>query len=162
MQANASEMIPNSGIESNDDIADLTTIHPTNKQDVGLRLAWLALNKTYGKSVYYNKLTPIFKDYTISGNQVTIAFKNAGDGLKTNDGLAPTMFEIAGSNKVFYSANATISGIDKVILSNPNVPNPVAARLGWSYIKTANLVSMENLPVSVFKTYSWLDATEEP
>jgi len=162
IQTNASEMIPNSGIESNDDIADLNNIHPTNKQDVGLRLAWLALNKNYGKSEYYNKLSPTFKEYSISGNQVTITFKNTGDGLKTNDGLAPTMFEIAGSDKVFYPANATISGIDKVILTNPNVPNPIAARLGWSYIKITNLVSIENLPVSVFKTYSWLDTTEEP
>ena len=161
IQTNASELIPNSGVESNDDIADLNNIHPTNKQDVGLRLAWLALNKTYGKTEYYNKLTPLFKEYSVESNQVTVTFKNVGDGLKTTDGLAPTMFEIAGSNKIFYPANATISGTDKVILSNPNVTNPIAARLGWSYIKITNLVSTENLPVSVFKTYNWLDATEE-
>jgi len=162
IQMNASDLILNSGVESNDDIGDLTTIHPANKQDVGLRLAWLALNKTYGKTEYYNKLTPFFKEYSIYANQLRITFKNVGDGLKTIDGLPPTMFEIAGSNKVFYPANATISGIDKVILSNPNVTNPIAARLGWSYIKTTNLVSTENLPVSVFKTYNWLDTTEEP
>lgn len=162
IQTNASEQIANSGVESNDDIGDLSTIHPINKQDVGLRLAWLSLFKTYGKSEYYKKLTPIFKEYSIDGNQLTVTFKNVGDGLKTNDGLQPTMFEIAGSNKVFYPANSTISGTDKVVLSNPNVTNPIAARLGWSYIKVTNLVSAENLPVSVFKTYSWLDATEEP
>lgn len=161
IQAQTSELIANSGIECNDDVANLTNIHPTNKQDVGLRLAWLALNKTYGKTEYENKMTSLFKEFSIDGNQVTITFKNVGTGLKTKDELAPTMFEIAGSDKVFYPATATISGTDKVILSSSSVANPVAARLGWSYIKTTNLVNSENLPVSVFKTYSWLDATDE-
>jgi len=161
MQAKASELISNSGIECNDDVANLTNIHPTNKQDVGLRLAWLALYKNYGKSEYNNKITSLYQSHQIDGNQVTITFKNVGTGLKTKDQLAPTMFEIAGSDKVFYPATATISGTDKVILSSSNVTNPVAARLGWSYTKTTNLVNSENLPVSVFKTYSWLDVTEE-
>ncbi len=161
MQVKASELIPNSGIESNDDVANLTNIHPTNKQDVGLRLAWLALNKNYGKSEYNNKITSLYQSHQIDGNQVTITFKNVGTGLKTKDQLAPAMFEIAGADKVFYPATATISGTDKVILSSSSVANPVAARLGWSYTKTTNLVNSENLPVSVFKTYSWLDAVEE-
>ena len=161
IQAQASELIANSGIESNDDIGNQTNIHPTNKQDVGLRLAWLALNKTYGKTEYNNKITSFYQSHQIEGNQLTVTFKNVGAGLKTKDQLAPTMFEIAGSDKVFYPATATISGTDKVVLSSSSVANPVAARLGWSYIKTTNLVNSENLPVSVFKTYSWLDTTEE-
>ena len=161
IQAQASELIANSGIECNDDVANLTNIHPTNKQDVGLRLAWLALNKTYGKTVYNNKITSLYQSYVIEGNQITITFKNVGTSLKTKDALAPTMFEIAGVDKVFYPAVATISGTDKVILTSSSVTSPVAARLGWSYIKTTNLVNSENLPVSVFKTYSWLDTKEE-
>ena len=70
------------------------------------------------------------------------------------------MFEICGSDKVFYSADAKISG-NTVELSSSQVPVPVAARMGWSYTKITNLRSNENLPVSVFRTYQWQDETEE-
>jgi sialate O-acetylesterase len=72
------------------------------------------------------------------------------------------MFEICGDDKVFYPADAVIDGTDTVVISNNSaVPNPVAARLGWSYIKTSNLLNGANIPVSVFKTYNWADAQEE-
>lgn len=161
MQANAATLIPNSGIESNDDIADLNDIHPKNKQDVGLRLAWLALSKHYGKDAFKDNVTALYKSHTIDNNQVTVTFDYVGNGLKTRDSEAPTMFEIAGVDKVFYPASATISGTDQVILTSANVPVPVAVRLGWSYTKITNLVNSEDLPVSVFKTYNWLDSSEE-
>lgn len=162
MQTISTDLIKNSGIESNDDIGDIKDIHPKNKLDVGLRLAWLALNKTYGKTRYYNKLTPLYKRFEVQNNKIRVVFKNVGDGLKTRDNLTPTMFEIAGSDKIFHFANATILNDSTVEISNENVVVPIAARLGWSYTNITNLVSSENLPVSVFKTYDWMDSTEEP
>jgi sialate O-acetylesterase len=161
MQAKATEVIPNSGIECNDDLANLTDIHPKNKQDVGLRLAWMALYKTYGKTLYENKMTALYSGYVIEGNQFKVSFSNVGTGLTTKDGLAPSMFEICGSDKVFYPADAVIEDNDKVILTNSSVQHPVAARLGWSYVNTTNLTNSEGIPVSVFKTYDWADASEE-
>ena len=161
MQVKASKLIPYCALECNDDIANLNNIHPKNKQDVGLRLAWLALNLTYGKEEYTNKRTPLFENYEISANKVTVNFKHTGKGLKTIDGKPPTMFEIAGEDRIFFSADAVISGKNNVILSNSNISNPIAVRLGWSYVKRTNLVSSENLPVSVFKTYEWTEIKEE-
>lgn len=159
-QAEATRTISKTAIEVNDDITDITNIHPRNKKDVGARLASLALSQTYGKSSFNSLRCPVFNNAVITGNKVTVSFSYAESGLKTTDGKAPTMFEICGSDKVFYTADAKISG-NTVELTSPQVPVPVAARMGWSYTKITNLRSNENLPVSVFRTYQWDDASEE-
>jgi len=161
MQQRASELIANSGVECNDDIGDLNDIHPQNKQDVGLRFAYLALNKKYNVSSYDNFLSPLFSEYNTNGNQVTVMFRNVGTGLKTMDGQSPTQFEICGEDRIFYPAEAVIEGTNKVKLTSASVTSPVAVRLGWSFVNTTNLTSSENLPVAVFKTYDWEETSEE-
>lgn len=159
-QAEAAKVIPNSAVEVNDDIGDITDIHPKNKRDVGLRLAWLALSQHYGKSSYADYRCPVFNSAKIEGKVIVVKFDYADGGLKSADGLSPTMFEICGSDRVFYKADAVIKG-NTVELTSPLVQTPVAARMGWSYTKTTNLRSSNGLPVSVFKTYSWSDDQEE-
>ncbi|MBD1432496.1 hypothetical protein H8B06_06660 [Sphingobacterium sp. DN00404] len=157
-QLQASKRIANSGIICNDDIADLDDIHPKNKKDVGLRFAYLALAAHYKKED--GDRSPIFDGFTVDGNKLIVDFQFASTGLKTKDGLAPSQFEIAGVDKVFYPADAVIAG-NKVLLTSSRVPHPIAARLGWSYTKISNLVGSSGLPVSVFKTYAWADPEEE-
>lgn len=156
----ASLKIENSGVICNDDIGDIKDIHPLNKHDVGLRFAYLALANKYRIESFENKKTPIFDSYLKKGNGIEISFRYANEGLKTRDGKSPSMFEVAGADKIFYPAEASIEGA-KVTLSSPNVNNPIDARLGWSYTKSTNLVSKFGLPVSVFKTYDWADEAEE-
>jgi sialate O-acetylesterase len=130
----------------------LTDIHPKNKKDAGLRLAYLALADKYQRTDFNSKKSPVFKNYTISGNKLTVEFNYADDGLKTRDNAAPTRFEIAGANRVFYTANATRVG-NKVELTSSSVPTPSAARLGWHHTNITNLTSNSGLPVCIFKTY---------
>ncbi|MDD4589485.1 MAG: sialate O-acetylesterase [Parabacteroides sp.] len=161
VQTQTSESIALSGIEVNDDlITDVNNIHPTNKQDVGLRLAYLALSAKFGKSQYNAFRCPIYDSFSVSGNKLTVQFKYAEAGLKTTDGTAPTLFEICGDDHVFYPANAVITG-STIELSNPGVTAPVASRMGWSYTKVTNLRSGNDMPVSAFRTYDWTDTTEE-
>lgn len=160
VQAKTAESIARCAVQVNDDIGDTDNIHPINKQDVGLRLAYLALGQTYSKSEYATKRSPVYDSYTVSGNKLTVTFRHAQAGLKTSDGAAPSMFEICGADHLFYPATAVIAG-DKVELTAQQVPQPVAARLGWSYTKITNLCSNDGLPVSVFRTYDWTDETEE-
>jgi len=159
-QAEATKSISKTAVEVNDDIADITDIHPRNKKDVGSRLASLALSQTYGKPAFNSLRSPIYKEMSITGNKMTIRFNFAESGLKTTDGNDPTMFEICGSDKVFYPAVAKIVG-SEIELTSSSVPVPVAARMGWSYTKVTTLRTKDNLPVSVFKTYQWADETEE-
>lgn len=159
-QAEATKQISGTAIEVNDDIGNIADIHPINKRDVGYRLAYLALGQTYGKTDFASQRSPVYKSMSVSGNKLIVSFDYAQNGLKTSDGAAPSMFEICGADKVFYPATATIAG-QTVELTSASVPVPVAARLGWSYTKTTNLRSANNLPVSVFRTYQWDDPTEE-
>lgn len=159
-QAEAAEELPDCGFEVNDDISDIHQIHPLNKQDVGLRLAYLALGQTYGIDEYKPLRSPMFKNYRVDGSKIVISFKYAESGLMTSDGEAPSCFEICGEDKVFYPADAVINGAE-VTISAAEVKNPIAARLGWSYIKTTNLRGNNGLPVSVFRTYDWIDEDEE-
>lgn len=161
IQSKTSELIENSGITVNDDLVeDVKSLHPKNKKPVGARLAWLALSKTYKRSLYNEYLCPLYDGYSISDSKLTVRFINVQGGLKTSDCQAPSMFEICGSDKIFYPADAVIRG-STVELTNANVAIPVAARLGWSYTKVTNLRSVHGFPVGVFRTYNWTDESEE-
>jgi len=128
------------------DIATLHDIHPPNKQDVGYRLALLALKNDYGKQDLVAN-SPEFDSLEVLGDRLKLKFKNIGGGLKTRDGEAPTRFEIigAGSNG-FQPATASIDG-DAVILSAENVKTPVAFRFAWHMLAEPNLTGASGLPV---------------
>ena len=146
--------LPNTGMAVTTDIGNAKDIHPTNKQDVGKRLAAIALNNVYGKKMVYSG--PIFKSQEIKGNQITLTFDNIGSGLSASDpnGILRG-FEIAGADKVFYPAKAIIKD-NKVIVSNGNVKNPVAVHYGWADDDTEiNLFNKENFPASPFRTDDW-------
>lgn len=161
VQAKTAESVPGCAFETNDDIGEPKNIHPLNKQDVGLRLACLALGNTYEKNEFASKRSPFYAGFRVTGSKLIVDFDYAEQGLKTTDGTAPTLFEICGDDHMFYPADAVLAGAS-VELTSPNVPVPVAARLGWSYTKVTNLRAYNGLPVSVFRTYDWTDTTEEP
>jgi len=140
------------------DIGEAEDIHPRNKQDVGLRLALIALNKDYGKNNIFSG--PTFKSYEINGDKVTITFENTGSGLCTPDKYGYiTGFAVAGQNKVFEWAQAYIYG-NKVVVSSNKVKNPVAVRYLWGNNPDANLYNKEGLPARPFRTDSWRGITE--
>ncbi|RQP15326.1 MAG: hypothetical protein EAS52_15490 [Parapedobacter sp.] len=158
-QQQASKLIANSGVICNDDIGDIHNIHPRNKQDVGKRFAFLALEEKYGKAG--QPRSPIYAGHRINGRVLEVDFSYAGAGLETADCMSPTYFEVAGADRIFHPATAEISG-HTVRLTAAAVPEPAFARLGWSYTHTTNLRGKGGLPVSVFKTYDWVELTEEP
>ena len=141
--------LTNTGMAVTMDIGDLKDIHPTNKKDVGERLALWALAKTYGfKNIIYSG--PLYKSYKIEGNKIIISFDYA-EGLKTSDGAPPTFFEISGADGKFYPANAKINK-DKIVLSADKVKKPVAARFAWIDTAQPNLCNKAGLPASPFRT----------
>jgi len=121
---------PNTGMAVTTDIGNAKDIHQTNKQDVGKRLAAIALNNVYGQKMVYSG--PSYKSMEIKGNQIILSFGNIGSGLSTSDTSENLKgFEIAGADKIFYPAKAIIKD-NKVIVSSENVPNPVAVHYGWA------------------------------
>jgi sialate O-acetylesterase len=143
--------VPNTGMAVAIDLGEWNDIHPDNKKDVGERLALLAQKMVYGEKDIVSS-GPLFQSSTIEGNKITIHFTNVGSGLTTNDGEALSYFTIAGVDKKFVWAQATIEG-DKVIVWNDAVTNPAYVRYAWADNPDgANLFNKEGLPASPFKT----------
>ena len=136
------------------DIGNAKDIHPTNKQDVGLRLAAIALNNVYSKKQIYSG--PTYKAQKVEGDKIILTFDNIGSGLSTSDNSENVKgFEIAGADKVFHSAKAIIKN-NKVIVSSDEVKNPVAVHYGWADDDTEiNLFNKEKFPASPFRTDNW-------
>jgi sialate O-acetylesterase len=150
-EQSATLALPYTGMAVAIDVGEAADIHPKNKQEVGRRLALIALAKNYGRSEAYSG--PVYKSYKVNGNTIDIKFKNA-DGLNAKNGGKLTGFAIAGEDQKFYWADATISG-NKVTVSSPNVKNPVAVRYAWANNPVCNLYNGAGLPASPFRTDSW-------
>ncbi|HVC96618.1 MAG TPA: sialate O-acetylesterase [Pirellulales bacterium] len=146
---------PNTGMAVTTDISTVRDIHPPNKQEVGRRLALWALAKTYGKSdVVYSG--PHYESMSVDLDQAKVKFKYAG-GLKSRDGKPLTWFSIAGADKRFLPATATIEG-EVVVVKSPQVTTPVAVRFGWHQAAEPNLANQAGLPAVPFRTDTWSDA----
>jgi sialate O-acetylesterase len=128
------------------DIGNPTNIHPANKQDVGKRLAGLALANDYRKDLIASG--PLYRQVEKSGNKLIVEFDHVGSGLvASNRGLLG--FEIAGSDKNYISAVAKIVD-NKVEVSNPSVTSPEFVRYAWRDNSVASLFNLEGLPASTF------------
>jgi sialate O-acetylesterase len=150
--------LPKTGMAVTTDIGNADDIHPTNKQDVGRRLAANALKLTYGLDIPYS--SPMFDSVKFDNGKAIVSFRFAYDGLTAKDKFGYVRgFEIAGADRKFYYAKAEITG-DKVIAWNETVKNPVAVRYAWSDAPVdANLYNSAGFPVSPFRTDDWQGVT---
>lgn len=141
--------IPNTGMAVTIDIGHPTNVHPTNKRDVGRRLALWALAKSYGRDIVYSG--PLLRAMTVRGDEAVLAFDHVGGGLATSDGGPPATFEVAGADGTFRPATARIEG-GTVVVASPKVRPPVHVRYAWASVPTCNLTNREGLPASPFTT----------
>lgn len=130
------------------DRGDSLDVHPTRKQEVGERLAYWALNKTYGHQVVPSG--PLYKSVSFNGNVAYVSFDYA-EGLKASEGSELLTFEIAGEDQVFYPAKAIVEGKQIKVWSN-EVKEPKVVRYGWQPFTRANLVNGAGLPASTFRS----------
>ncbi|WP_304236905.1 sialate O-acetylesterase [Jiulongibacter sediminis] len=151
--------LPKTGEAVTIDIGNPYDIHPTNKQDVGLRLALNALQNTYGQNLVGSG--PRYQSMNVKKDKAIITFNNTGSGLKTSNKYGYLEgFEIAGADQKFYFAKAEIVG-NAVFVSHSKVKQPKAVRYGWSNSPIdANLYNEEGLPASPFRTDDWKGVTE--
>lgn len=152
-QYKAQSLIPNSGMISTNDLVEtyeIDNIHPRNKRDVGRRLGFMAMSDTYGyKSVWSRG--PEYKSMEVKDGKIILSFYNTEDGFGGAEKI--NGFEIAGSDEEFHPA---IGEIDKgkrtVIVSNENVPNPIAVRYCFKNFQIGNLYNTRELPAVPFRT----------
>jgi sialate O-acetylesterase len=142
--------VKNTGMAITVDIGDVRTIHPANKQDVGLRLALWALAKDYGKEVVYSG--PLYKSMKRDGNKIIISFDHCGEGLKFTG--AENNFLIAGEDKEFKPAITEINN-DKIVVYHSQIRKPLAVRYLWDNTSAGTLFNSAGLPASSFRTDDW-------
>lgn len=149
-QTKALSMIPHSGMAPIADLGDLTNIHPTNKHEVGRRLAAIALAETYAaKGIWHEG--PMYASHRIEGDRVIVKFRGVDGGLVARDGKELTGFEIASADGQFVPAKAQIEG-DEVAVRAEGVAKPAAVRFAWDEEAMPNLANKEGWPAVAFRT----------
>lgn len=149
--------VANTGMAVSIDIGNPDDVHPKNKQDVGKRLALIALAKTYKQPVVYSG--PVLQRYRISENKVILSFNFIEGGLQSRGGSLLNGFLIAGQDQKFYPAKGVIKG-NQIIVNSAEVPHPVAVRYAWANNPICNLYNGAGLPASPFRTDQWKDSTD--
>ena len=135
----------NSYLVSSCDNDDGYTIHPTNKDTVGLRVAYCVLKNTYGRNIF--PVSPSYK---------SVEFKDGKAYIKLNGsnvipmGGTPYM-RICGKDKVFHGANVAAEG-DTIVVWNPDIKEPVAVRYCFSDYFVATIYSEDGMPLHPFRT----------
>ncbi len=161
-QYKASLLIPNSGLVCTNDLAypyETTQIHPAQKKPVGQRLAYLALNKTYGMHAV-GCMSPSYKDMKVTDDYVDIHLNNDLGAISRFEDIQG--FEVAGDDHVFHPAKAVHfwqpgGGYwdETIRISSPEVKKPVAIRYCFKNFQLGNLKNAAGLPLFPFRTDSW-------
>lgn len=142
--------LPNTGMAVATDIGEAKNVHPHNKQEVGKRLARIALANAYGRPIEFSG--PTYESMKLEGNAIRVKFSHLGGGLVAKGGEPLKWFVIAGADLKFVPAQARIEG-DTVVVSSPEVPTPVAVRYAWvNFPDGCNLFNAAGLPAAQFRT----------
>ncbi len=142
------ETVARAGLANTIDIGNPTDIHPINKLDVGRRLAYAALARTYGRKLVYSG--PRLRSATYDGNTARVGFDHVGGGLMARDGELRG-FALRDAAGQWAWATGYIEG-NQVVLTAPGISEPVAVRYDWADNPNGNLYNAEGLPAVPFRT----------
>jgi len=151
--------LPHTGQAVIIDLGEGRDIHPRNKYDVASRLVRWALVKDYGLKFPYR--SPEYQSVELAEGKATVTLDCFGSTLKAFDVTEARGFAICGEDKVWKWAAAKVVGTDKVEVSHPEIPAPIAVRYAWADNPVCNLFSAAGLPVTPFRTDDF-DLTTKP
>lgn len=150
----AAANIKNSSLVCTNDLVypqEENQIHPSQKQQIGERLAFTALARDYGYDNIMYK-SPSLGELTIQNDTCIVRLKDTYHGVKQQKEY--TGFDIAGEDKIYYPAKATYKGNDIFILSSPQVLHPKAVRYCYRNFQLGNVANMAGLPLFPFSMNS--------
>lgn len=154
-QQAATKIIPNSDLVCIQDLLypyEKNQVHPSQKRQVGERLAYLALNKQYGMTKLKCE-SPSFESMRISNDTCFVKLTNLYEGVSRLEDLEG--FEVAGADKVFHKVTATYDYNKGIIITTKEVENPVAVRYCWRNYQAGNVANAGGLPLFPFRTDDW-------
>lgn len=121
-------------------------VHLRKKQPLGERLAKAAMCVAYSQPGQYQG--PVFQRMIREGARVRLYFSHA-EGLHANGPL--NAFIVAGADGKYHWAHAEIED-NTIVISSPQVPDPIAVRYAWADNPIANLYNEHGLPASPFRS----------
>ena len=143
--------LPHTGMATAIDVGDADDIHPRDKRTLGHRLAALALHELGLRAAPAGG--PHLLGHESSGSEFMLRLDATAGGLRTaRAGETPRGFYLAGADRRWVPAQARLDG-DRVVLSSPAVPAPLAARYAWvDNPSEANVVGGDGLPLPPLRT----------
>lgn len=130
------------------DIGDPGNVHPANKQEVGRRLALVALARVYGRTVVSSG--PELSAAVPDGANARLTFTGSSP-LTVAGGGEPGGFELSADGVSFVPARAVLAG-STVTLSAAGLERPRFARYAWRNNPTdATLRNAAELPAAPFQ-----------
>ncbi len=137
------------------DVGEAKDLHPKNKKPIGDRLASIALNREYNwLGVVFQG--PVVDEVRFEKNKAYVYFEpqTLGSGLQTNDGQPPRFFYVAGEDRVFHPAKASIDG-NRVVVESNVVTTIMSVRYAFFNYPVTNLENNEGFPAIPFRTDTW-------
>jgi sialate O-acetylesterase len=131
------------------DIGEPRNLHPTNKQDVGKRLARAARHVIYGEPLPPSG--PVPTGATATDSHVVVNFRDIQDGLVAYSHERPIGFELCGDGAGSCRfAQANIDG-GRIVLPLPgDRPKPTRVRYCWADSPVCTLFDRSGLPAGPF------------
>ena len=148
VQRHVADETPNTGLAVTIDLGERANIHPTNKQEVGRRLALVARKLIYGENIVASGPTPLTA--TQRGNTVAVRFTNLGSGLAIYESGRPISFELCDTAKHCSFADA-IQNKDEIDLDAAQLTNAATVRFCWADSPICNVYNAEGLPAVPFE-----------
>lgn len=147
-QWKTSQQMDSTGMATAVDVGNATDIHPKNKQEVGRRLALIALKNTYGFDVVADAPKPV--SYRFEYKKAYITFDKK---IHVRNDSVPVGFRFKDkSYKRFYAATAKVVGDKTIEISVSQPLRPSAIYYNWADYPIGNIYGENNLPVLPFRT----------
>ncbi len=141
---------PHAALAVTIDIGDAHNLHPTNKQDVGRRLARAARHTIYGEAVTPSGPAVVGASRADSG--IAVTFGDIEHGLVAYSHDSPIGFELCGDAPgTCHFAQARIDGT-RVWLSTPSTAAATRVRYCWADSPVCTLFDGDGLPAGPFET----------
>ncbi len=142
--------LKNTGMAVAIDIGEADNIHPRNKQEIGRRLALLALSGTYKKKTQCRG--PSYLRHKFAKSAAAVFFRDVDKRLRAGKDGSVHGFMIAGRDMRFVDASARISGRNSVKVFSSSDLRPVAVRYAWTGCPECDLRNNAGLPAVPFRT----------
>jgi sialate O-acetylesterase len=149
-------VLKNTGFVCTNDLvneSEATNIHPSQKKQIGDRLANLVLHDIYFHDTI-NAYSPTIDQVTITSDAIVLSFKNCYEGIQNQNEFIG--FEVADSTRNFRTAKPILgpSRNTLIIKIDPGF-EPISVRYSFKNFQVGNVKNSEGLPLVPFRTDDW-------